>query len=130
MSWTVEWPQLAAGAVGAARAFGRHDLRHGGWPCRSWRLAIAYALQAMRRRACIATRIRAANARETGFRQRAEQAGKRGISDPFKQSSRVRGIARAPPRAFALRAIEPARAMFMRRPSATKPVYSSGFLAP
>jgi hypothetical protein len=60
----------------------------------------------MRRRACIATRIRAANARETGFRRRAEQAGKRGISDPFKQSSRVRGIARAPPRAFALRAIE------------------------
>ncbi|QWP76996.1 hypothetical protein J5226_00890 [Lysobacter sp. K5869] len=45
MSSTVEWAQLAVRVAAAARAFRWHDLRHGDWTCRFWRLPRAYALQ-------------------------------------------------------------------------------------
>jgi len=84
--------------------------------------------RAMRRRA-LAANVRASGLRN-GNRRRLAQAEKRGISDSFKKYSCVRDNARTSRRAFARCAAAPARATFMRRPSARKPAFSRVFVAP
>ncbi|QQP95498.1 hypothetical protein [Lysobacter enzymogenes] len=60
---------------------------------------------------------------EPALRQCAARARKRRVSDPFKQSPRVRASARAHSRAVAHRLREPPRATFMFWPCSAKSAF-------
>jgi len=118
----VGWAQLAADAAGAARAFRRHDLRHGGWPCRSWRLARGARCDRAGSGAKPThggLRADRSAARRERARRELAATGKRFVSVPFKQRARIRAIVRTLSRAIAQRMRRQARASFMLRTCAS-----------